>query len=708
MKSSINILIFLFVSSIANAEIVVRMELQQDTNANNIDIKLFEGAAPTTVNSFLKYVDTPPIIEVPPVPTETYVNSFIHRIASTIPIMDGGRFTYTADAADTTADSGFVCTDCTSISEIFTFIFPEGLQLVTADPTIELENFRSNTRGTIAMQRAIFSTPPISPSNWFINMADNSADLDDAGTFGGPYPVFGEIINDTMSIIDAIENEASTTINNLEDIHFQFFRLPLTNYSLGDAVLLDNLVRINSVKKLFSINSNLLPGKIADIDYRFVLIDTDNDAIITITNLGSKDLTINSIADTDVLEPPFSIVSLGDCNNTTLAPSVSCSFTVSFNSSVADDFSETFNIEFGIDDNSELDERPLSYIVTLNAIAKTVLLQNITTSLAELDFAAVALNNTSQLSINVENTGTADLAITAISIDGVNVTEFELTDTCITSSPILAESTCSIDVAFTPITTGLKPAVITIESNDPDQAVLQIPVIAIGDTDIDGILAAEEDASPNAGDNNFDGIQDSVQGNVATFLTKLDQYISLVVRDSYFITNISKIPDNEATALPADILLKHGIFEYVINTPPGTAVELGIVLPAGTSPIAYYLHGTTEFGDTDVITTPHWFKYLAIELINNATVLTPAGESLVRNYIKLVVQDGGPGDADQEVNGKIVIGPGAPAYSTNEGSDSSGSLNSLFLSLFISILLAYKLYRSSVYFSSKSIANAAG
>ena len=52
MKSSIKVFVFLFVSSIANAETVVRMELQQGASANNIDIKLFEGAAPTTVNSF--------------------------------------------------------------------------------------------------------------------------------------------------------------------------------------------------------------------------------------------------------------------------------------------------------------------------------------------------------------------------------------------------------------------------------------------------------------------------------------------------------------------------------------------------------------------------------------------------------------------------------------------------------------------------------
>jgi cyclophilin family peptidyl-prolyl cis-trans isomerase len=151
----------------AHATVLVRFE----TPLGSFDVELYEDAAPGTVANFLHYVET-----------GRYVNSFVHRNAA-IPgifVVQGGGFTYDA--------------------KLGLFVFGQGLRSVPTYAPIASEYALSNTRGTIAMA---LSGSPANPdsgtSQWFINVTDNSAQLNPQ-----EFTVFGGVVEPGMEVVDDV------------------------------------------------------------------------------------------------------------------------------------------------------------------------------------------------------------------------------------------------------------------------------------------------------------------------------------------------------------------------------------------------------------------------------------------------------------------------------------------------------------------------
>lgn len=140
----------------ADAGTIVRFT----TNLGTFDVQLFDEQVPTTVANFLGYVGN-----------GSYVNSLFHRSttydSADIQIVQGGGFVLNTNVVS---------------------------PIATADP-IQLEAGLPNLRGTIAMART--ADPNSATSGWFFNVQDNPA-LDSG------YAVFGEVIGDGISVIDAI------------------------------------------------------------------------------------------------------------------------------------------------------------------------------------------------------------------------------------------------------------------------------------------------------------------------------------------------------------------------------------------------------------------------------------------------------------------------------------------------------------------------
>ena len=134
------------------------------TNLGAIDIALYDAAAPRTVANFLAYVNS-----------GKYVNSFVHRSVPGFVIQGGGFAWNDANAAP--------------------------FAIATNAPIAnEFNVARPNRRGTIAMAK-IGGDPNSATSQWFINLADNSALLN---VDNGGYTVFGEITAGSMAVVDAI------------------------------------------------------------------------------------------------------------------------------------------------------------------------------------------------------------------------------------------------------------------------------------------------------------------------------------------------------------------------------------------------------------------------------------------------------------------------------------------------------------------------
>ena len=162
-----------------------------ETPLGDIHIDLLTDDAPNTVANFVNYVKN-----------FKYYKSFMHRSVPGF-VIQGGGFTF--NGAN-----------------------PQGI--IPFAP-VDNEFKISNTRGTVAMAK-IGGLPDSATSQWFINLADNSAMLDSEN---GGYTVFGRV-TDGMAVADAISQL------QVIDAEGPFAELPVINYVSGKYITEANLV----------------------------------------------------------------------------------------------------------------------------------------------------------------------------------------------------------------------------------------------------------------------------------------------------------------------------------------------------------------------------------------------------------------------------------------------------------------------------------
>ncbi|MGI9201715.1 MAG: peptidylprolyl isomerase [Woeseiaceae bacterium] len=172
--------------------------VEVETNLGTFQVNLYDTDTPATVANFLAYVQD-----------GNYSDSVIHRSVAGF-IVQGGGLTTDGNA---------------TLSEI------------TARAPVQNEPVFANVRGTIAMAK-LASGPDTATSQWFFNLSDNTANLDNQN---GGFTVFGQVIDDGMTVVDAIA--AVPTFNNV----FGLNDFPLQNYTPPNPLLNDNLVIITSI-----------------------------------------------------------------------------------------------------------------------------------------------------------------------------------------------------------------------------------------------------------------------------------------------------------------------------------------------------------------------------------------------------------------------------------------------------------------------------
>ena len=131
------------------------------TNLGNISVNLFDEDTPETVGNFLEYVNS-----------GAYANNVVHRMIPNF-VVQGGGFQYNNELPFDNVATGVA---------------------VTNEPEL------SNLRGTIAMAK-LEGNPNSATSQWYINLADNSQNLD---VTNGGFTVFGQVIGDGMDVVDQI------------------------------------------------------------------------------------------------------------------------------------------------------------------------------------------------------------------------------------------------------------------------------------------------------------------------------------------------------------------------------------------------------------------------------------------------------------------------------------------------------------------------
>lgn len=181
--------------SATRADTIVQFDLNYSVEGDNgpidsFEVDLFDSEAPITVANFLKYVNN-----------GLYNNTIFHRSISDF-VVQGGGFTPAVENGVTTS-----------------------LDAITNYGTIQNEysSDRSNVSGTLAMAK-VDGNPNSATNQWFVNMGDNSSNLDSQN---GGFTVFGKILGDGMTLINAINNLKTYDLS--ESFGGTFNQVPMFN-----------------------------------------------------------------------------------------------------------------------------------------------------------------------------------------------------------------------------------------------------------------------------------------------------------------------------------------------------------------------------------------------------------------------------------------------------------------------------------------------
>lgn len=166
------------------------------TTYGDFYIGLTDNATPLTVANFLKYVNA-----------DRYDNTIFHRLVDDF-VLQGGGYNRVDEAH------------------------------ITQDPAVPNEFGASNLRGTVAMAK-LGSDPNSATSEWFVNLNDNSANLDQQN---GGFTVFGRVLGNGMRVVDELVD--TQTFNQGSS----FTEIPLRNYYKDFPVFLRNYLRVYDVK----------------------------------------------------------------------------------------------------------------------------------------------------------------------------------------------------------------------------------------------------------------------------------------------------------------------------------------------------------------------------------------------------------------------------------------------------------------------------
>lgn len=179
--------------------------VQIKTNLGDFEVNLFDETTPVTVQNFLNYVNS-----------GRYNQTIIHRSVPGFIIQGGG----------------------------FRFVEQLPLTPIQTNAPIINEPKLSNVRATIAMAK-LPGNPNSATSQWFINLADNSAGSPKLDIVEGAYTVFGQINAADMEVVMAIANLPTYNFNGIQN-------LPLRNYTADDrdnnvAISNANIVTVESI-----------------------------------------------------------------------------------------------------------------------------------------------------------------------------------------------------------------------------------------------------------------------------------------------------------------------------------------------------------------------------------------------------------------------------------------------------------------------------
>ena len=180
------ILLAALLAASVQAGTLVRME----SNLGTFEMELFDTNTPVTANNFLSYVNS-----------GRFDGTIIHRSVPGFIVQAGGFA-----------------------------VSPDGIRSVPSFGTITNEPGISNLRGTVAMAK-VGGNPHSATSQWFVNLADNSANLDFQNE---GFTVVGKIFGNGMRVADSI---SAVPRYNASSANPAFDEIPLLGATNAEKIL---------------------------------------------------------------------------------------------------------------------------------------------------------------------------------------------------------------------------------------------------------------------------------------------------------------------------------------------------------------------------------------------------------------------------------------------------------------------------------------
>ncbi len=214
--------LFLLTAPVTLRSQVTGPMIQFQTTQGNINVTLNPSVSPLNVANFLAYVNS-----------GEYNNSIIHRLVAGF-VFQGGGYQLV---------NGIPSAIATNAAVVNEYSVP-------------------NTAGTLAMALA-GGNPNSATSQWFFNLADNSATLDNT-TDGGPFTVIGTIPSTDAASLAVMTNIGALTTFDLSTLlnDSAFTNVPLINYSAltadpvaGDYIVVNAIVQISGTSTVPTIGA---------------------------------------------------------------------------------------------------------------------------------------------------------------------------------------------------------------------------------------------------------------------------------------------------------------------------------------------------------------------------------------------------------------------------------------------------------------------
>ena len=227
-------------------------------------MELLQDKAPDTVSNFLGYVDR-----------GEFSRMVIHR-SETDFVIQGGQFRWLGDCVN------LIASNC-------------GPAFVPVGPIVVNEPGVSNVRGTVAMAKQD-GFPNSATNQWFINLADNSTNLD---VQNSGFTAFARILGSGINVADAINDLPTTFVSE------SVAALPVRDYTASNTGPVEKNLAMFSVYRVQRYSESMHV-----FDFGTGLLNTYVNAGATIGNVGLLMRIVEDAAQTVFQVEPRSIIPL--------------------------------------------------------------------------------------------------------------------------------------------------------------------------------------------------------------------------------------------------------------------------------------------------------------------------------------------------------------------------------------------------------------